>query len=166
MALEFELKYAATEAAQAAIRESLGLKEDSAAGLTKLLTPEEGAWVKEQKLLPIRNFAMPLVRQVRVMSASGDLGDVSYICPTGEISVATWAVGTSGHTWQATAQGKSPWVHKCIVYAGKVLAGAAIDMIEDPAKLAAAKQEHAQTVSEAPYVCPIPPELQPPKPGR
>lgn len=147
-----------------AIRESLGVKEDSVAGLVKLLSEEEGCWVREQTLVPMRNFPVPLVRKERVLPASGDLGDVSYLCPTGELSVATWAVGTHGHSWQATAQGKSPWAHKCLIFAGKVLAGTAIDLLDDPEKLEKAKQEHSEKLKEHPYVCPIPKDIQPPKP--
>ena len=97
------------------------------------------------------------------MPASGDLGDVSYICPTGELSVATWFRGTSAHTWEAVTQGKTDWVHKCLVFAGKVLAGTAIDLINDPEKLAKAKEEHDETMPEGGYESPIPADVFPPR---
>ena len=112
--------------------------------------------------LPVPYKVKPLVREVGVVFASGDLGDVSYICPTGELNVATWFRGTSAHTWEAVAQGKSDWVHKCLLFAGKVLAGTAIDLLNDPEKLEKAKQEHLDTMPEGGYVCPIPAGVKPP----
>ena len=62
------------------------------------------------------------------------------------------------------AQGKTEWAHKCMLYAGKVLAAAAIDMINDPDKLAKAQEEHRETLPAEGYVNPIPPHIQPPVP--
>lgn len=69
---------------------------------------------------------------------------------------ATWAIGTPGHSWQVVTQGKAPLAHKGMLYAAKVLAGAAIDLINDPDKLAAAQAEWAAALADEPYVCPIP----------
>ena len=122
----------------------------------------EGLKPLEEGVLPVPNKVSPLVREVGMVPASGDLGDVSYICPTGELSVATWFRGTSAHTWEAVAQGRSEWVHKCLLFAGKVLAGAAIDILNDPEKLRKAKQEHLDTMPEGGYVSPIPAGVNPP----
>lgn len=112
--------------------------------------------------LPVSYQVMPLVRTWGLLHASGDLGDVSYRCPVGEISAATWLRGTRAHSWEAVAQGKSAWAHKCLLFAGKVLAGAAIDLINDPETLARMKKEHQDTLPEEGYVCPIPPDVKPP----
>lgn len=72
---------------------------------------------------------------------STDVGDVSWNCPTAQAYVATWAAGTPGHSWQVVSQGKSGLAHKGLIYAAKAMAGAAIDMYEDPEIIAKAKAE-------------------------
>lgn len=138
-------------------QEDIDLMVKMRSGVSNLAPLKEGE-------LPVSNKVSPLVREVNIMPASGDLGDVSYICPTGELSVATWFRGTSAHTWEAVTQGKTDWAHKCLVFAGKVLAGAAIDLINDPEKLALAQKEHMETMPEEGYTSPIPADVFPPKP--
>ena len=139
------------------------LTQEDIDGMLTIRNGIEGLKPLQEGQPPVVHKVSPLVREVTVMSASGDLGDVSYLCPTGELAVATWFRGTSAHTWEAVAQGKSEWVHKCMLFAGKVLAGAAIDLLCDPEKLEKAKQEHMDTMPEGGYVCPIPEDVQPPK---
>src|SRR6202048_993965 len=43
---------------------------------------------------------------------STDVGDVSWVVPTVQAHGATYAIGTPGHSWQLTAQGKTPAAHK------------------------------------------------------
>lgn len=112
---------------------------------------------------PISRRVVPRRYEVKLEHASGDLGDVSKLCPAGEIMAATWATGTPGHSWQAVAQGKAPLAHKGMMYAAKVLAGAGIDLINDPDKLSAAQAELAAAMADDPYVCPIPKNVPIPK---
>ena len=42
------------------------------------------------------------------MVGSTDVGDVSWAVPTVQMRGATYAIGTPGHSWQLTAQGKTP----------------------------------------------------------
>ena len=67
---------------------------------------------------------------------STDVGDVSWLTPTAQISTVTWTSGSPGHSWQNVAIGKSSIAHKGVLYAAKVMAGAAADMMESPALLA------------------------------
>ena len=46
--------------------------------------------------------------------------------------MATHAIGTPGHSWQITAQGKSGQAKKGMVHAAKVMAGVAVDALHDP----------------------------------
>lgn len=89
----------------------------------------------------IYRFLMPYVPVERAISGSSDVGDVSWVCPTSQIVAVTCAGGTAEHTWQMVSQGKSSIAHKGLLYAGKVLALTAIDLIEDPDLLKAAKEE-------------------------
>ncbi len=93
---------------------------------------------------------------------STDVGDVSWVVPTVQARGAVHAIGTPLHTWQLTAQGKMPAAHKGMVHVAKVMAGTAVDMLRDPALVQAAKADHAARVGRTPYVCPLPPELEPP----
>jgi aminobenzoyl-glutamate utilization protein B len=47
--------------------------------------------------------------------------------PTVQARVATCAVGTPFHTWQTVAQGKTPFAHKGMVHAAKIMAATAVD---------------------------------------
>ena len=58
------------------------------------------------------------------MMGSTDVGDVSWVVPTAQIRGATHAIGTPGHSWQVTAQGKTPAAHKGMVHVAKVMAAA------------------------------------------
>jgi len=138
------------------MRAATGAKSRPCQGLIQKLPQEQAAWVDRQILEPVSQFVVPRIRTVGVDAASGDIGDVSYVCPTAEIYTATWAAGTGAHTWQAAAQGKSGVAHKAMLFAGKVLAGAAIDLLNDPEKLAKAWEEHRQLTDNKPFVSPIP----------
>ena len=43
---------------------------------------------------------------------STDVGDVSWVVPTGKVDINCYAAGTALHSWQAVAQGKAPAAHK------------------------------------------------------
>ncbi len=91
---------------------------------------------------------------------STDVGDVSWLTPTAQISAVCWPSGVPGHSWQIVTCGKSELAHKGMIYAGKVMAGAVIDLLNDPETLAAATAEFAKR-SASGYVCPIEPDAVP-----
>ena len=63
------------------------------------------------------------------------------------------------------AQGKSSVAHKGLLYAGKVLAAAAIDLLEDPELVKAAKAEFRERVGgEGGYQPLLPPDAKPSMP--
>lgn len=95
-------------------------------------------------------------------SGSTDVGDVSWAVPTVQARGAVFAIGTPLHTWQLTAQGKLPAAHKGLVHVAKVMAGTAVDVLRDRDLLSAAKADHKARTSRTPYVCPLPPDIQPP----
>jgi aminobenzoyl-glutamate utilization protein B len=87
---------------------------------------------------------------------------VSWVVPTVQARVATHAIGTPGHSWQITAQGKAGSAHKGLVYAAKAMAGTAVDALGDPALIERCKADLAKRTARTPYVCPIPADVQPP----
>ncbi len=111
---------------------------------------------------PLCDFIAPLGSRNRGGNGSTDVGDVSWVVPTVQARGATCAIGTPFHAWQLTAQGKSPAAHKGLVHVAKVMAGTAVDAIQDPALIARAKADLAERTRATPYVCPLPPDVQPP----
>ena len=111
---------------------------------------------------PLCDFVAPLDRRSQGGEGSTDVGDVSWAVPTVQARVATCAIGTPFHTWQLTAQGKSPMAHKGMVHAAKVMAATARILIEEPAVLQAARQAHRRHLARTPYTCPIPDDVHPP----
>lgn len=141
---------------------------DFARAMQASLTGEDiaTAWARmgepEDPARPLADFVVPGDRVSPGAEGSTDLGDVSWAVPFVEARVATCAIGTPFHTWQLTAQGKTPAAHKGMIHAGKLMAGTAIDLLADPATLARALEEHRAMLARTPYECPMPPEVLPP----
>lgn len=96
-------------------------------------------------------------------SGSTDVGDISWRVPTGGLRTACFASDSPGHSWQNVAAIGSTIGEKGISYAAKVLACTALDLLEDPKALAAAKQDFAQRMENRKYVTLIPPGQQAPQ---
>jgi aminobenzoyl-glutamate utilization protein B len=105
---------------------------------------------------------VPLDAPRAPMIGSTDVGDVSWVVPTVQARGATYAIGTPGHSWQLTAQGKLPAAHKGLVHVAKVMAGTALDAMQDETLRARAKADLKARTDRTPYVCPIPNEIEPP----
>lgn len=82
----------------------------------------------------------PFVEGVRT-PASSDVGDVSWVTPTVQITTATYVAGTPPHSWQAVAASGSSIGVKGTVLAAKVLALTGADLFRNPDKITAAKEE-------------------------
>ncbi len=116
---------------------------------------------------PLADFVVPHGSKGEPQYGSTDLGDVSWVVPTVQARVATLAIGTPFHTWQVTAQGKSPAAHKGMAHAAKVMASTAIDCLKDEVLIARAKADLKKRTGADPYVCPMPADVTPalqPKP--
>ncbi|MGR6432140.1 M20 family metallopeptidase [Rhizobium sp. PAMB 3174] len=118
--------------------------------------------MKPVKDEPLCDYVVPLRNGGEKMLGSTDVADVTWKVPTVQCWVATHAIGTPGHSWQITAQGKAPAAHKGMVHAAKIMAQTAQMLIADETLLARAKKEHRETLAETPYVCPIPDDVMPP----
>ena len=114
----------------------------------------------ENGSLPLNNFVVPYAPSNSFSAGSTDVGDVSWLTPTAQISVVTWPSGIPGHSWQVVAAGKSDIAHKGISLAAKVLACTAADLMTDPKLLEKARKEFNLTTAEG-YDCPIGPEVTP-----
>jgi aminobenzoyl-glutamate utilization protein B len=127
-----------------------------------LAAPYRRTGIKVRRDQPLADFIVPLGQQGEAMIGSTDVGDVSWVVPLVQADGATVAIGTPFHSWQLTAQGKSPLAKKGMVHAAKVMAGTAIDAIQDPGLVARAKADLAARTGTQPYVCPIPDDVRPP----
>src|SRR6202046_5043259 len=101
-----------------------------AAKFQSTLTDEDLASAFRRAGLPMRQ-GVPLCDQIVPLDAksapmvgSTDVGDVSWVVPTVQARGATYAIGTPGHSWQLTAQGKMGAAHKGLVHVAKGMAGA------------------------------------------
>ena len=112
--------------------------------------------------LTLCDTIIPLDAQRAPMLGSTDVGDVSWVVPTVQARGATYAIGTPGHSWQLTAQGKLPVAHKGLVHVAKVMAGTALDALQDDTLRERAKADLKTRTTRTPYVCPIPDDVEPP----
>lgn len=79
--------------------------------------------------------------EVGVSSGSTDMGDLSWVVPTVQLSAATWVPGTPAHSWQAVAAGGMSIGSNGMMVAAKTMALTAIELFTDPALLSKAKAE-------------------------
>lgn len=139
-----------------------------AADIQATLTPEDIASTYARAGVPMRtdtplcDFIVPFGTKGAPMMGSTDVGDVSWVVPTVQARVATHAIGTPGHSWQITAQGKSGQAKKGMVNAAKVMAAVAVEALGDPALIARAKADHKARTEVTPYECPLPADVKPP----
>lgn len=76
--------------------------------------------------------------------ASSDAGDVSYLMPMNLVNVACWPIGVAPHTWQASASTGSSLGRKGALWAAKVTAMTAYDILTKPEVLAKIQAEFAE----------------------
>ena len=110
-------------------------------------TPEETVFAQEirrtfgQVDLPLgsEKTIQPYIEQHR--ASSTDVGDVSWMVPTGGFRAATWVPGTGAHSWQAVAAGGMSIGLKGMILAAKVLAVTSVDLFTDPSIAQQAERE-------------------------
>ena len=111
---------------------------------------------------PLCDLIVPLEAKRAAMLGSTDVGDVSWTVPTVQARGATYAIGTPGHSWQLTAQGKNPAAHKGLVHVAKIMAATAAEALRDETLIARAKADHQARTAAQPYICPLPKDVTPP----
>jgi len=86
-----------------------------------------------------------------VSNGSTDVGDVSWVVPTVQVSTATWVPGTPAHTWQAVAAGGMSIGMKGMNVAAKAMALTAVELFGNPAHLTKARAEQDQRLGGYQY---------------
>jgi aminobenzoyl-glutamate utilization protein B len=87
---------------------------------------------------------------------STDVGDVSWLVPTGGLRTACFAAGSPGHSWQNVAGIGSTIGEKGTLYAAKTLAITALDLLETPQLVAAARADWQERMKDRKYFSFIP----------
>lgn len=110
-----------------------------------------------------REFPLALHEDVDSLTAppetskgSTDVGDISWYVPTGGLRTACMAAESPGHSWQNVAAIGSTIGEKGTIVAAKTLAAAAIDLLEKPELVAAAKADFKKRMEGRKYVSLIP----------
>jgi aminobenzoyl-glutamate utilization protein B len=95
-------------------------------------------------------------------TGSSDVGDVSWVTPTVQLTSPCISIGAPPHSWLWVAQGKLPAAHKGMVHAAKIMAATATDLFTNPDLLRRARSEFNATTEQSPYDSPIPGDVLPP----
>ncbi len=85
-----------------------------------------------------------------------------WVAPLVQARGVTHAIGTPAHTWQMTAQGKTPAAHKGMTHVAKVMAAAAVDLLNQPDTLRRAKEEFANAREARPFTASMFDDVKPP----
>ena len=100
-----------------------------------------------------------------VSPGSSDMGDMSWYAPCSMLQTATWASRAAAHSWGVVATGRTSIGHKGMMYAAKVMALSAAELVLSPQILAQTQDEFRAVIERTPYVCPIPDDVEGPKHG-
>jgi len=104
----------------------------------------------------------PLAETREPSKGSTDVGDISWFVPTGGINTSCLVANSPGHSWQNVSCIGSSIGEKGIVYAAKVLAISALDLLENPAEVTAAKADWQTRTKDKKYTTLIPEGQQAP----
>ncbi|MFQ5732541.1 MAG: amidohydrolase [Planctomycetaceae bacterium] len=104
----------------------------------------------------------PLSRTAKPSKGSTDVGDISWHVPTGGIRTSCLIANSPGHSWQNVACIGSSIGEKGIIYAAKVLAASAVELLQKPALIAAAQAEQKRRMKNRKYTTLIPKGQKPP----
>lgn len=111
----------------------------------------------ELKTQVLNSTLVPPRGKGRSGGGSTDVGDVSWIVPTVQMSAATVPLGCPGHSWQNCASSGSSIGLKGMLVAAKTMALCGLELINHPEEIAKAKKEFDEKTKDAPYACPFPP---------
>jgi aminobenzoyl-glutamate utilization protein B len=105
---------------------------------------------------PLWGEILPHSANPPLASGSTEVGDVSQITPTGQLTTTCWPLGTPGHSWQIVASCGSSIGFKGMLLAAKALALSGLDLFTKPDLLAAAQGEFKRKTQGRAYISPVP----------
>jgi aminobenzoyl-glutamate utilization protein B len=111
----------------------------------------------------IEESVRTVARSSSPSKGSTDVGDISWRVPTGGLRTACFAAGSPGHSWQNVACIGSPLGEKGILYGAKSLATTAVELLQSPEKVAAARADFEKRMQGRKYTTRIPKGQKPPR---
>ena len=152
---EEELAYARRFQAVITELDKEGLKD-----LISILSGRDKEKKRQMEESPMLDFV--LERHVSFGGGgSTDVGDVSWVVPTGKVDINCYAAGTALHSWQAVAQGKAPAAHKGMLTAAKIMACTGAELLEKPELLERIKEDWLEKLDGETYPDPLPKDVKP-----
>jgi aminobenzoyl-glutamate utilization protein B len=104
---------------------------------------------------PLWEQILPHIDTPMALPGSTEVGDVSQITPTGQLTTCCWPLGTPGHSWQIVASSGSSIGFKGMLLAAKALALSGLDLLTRPELLADAQAEFKRKIKGTPYRSPL-----------
>jgi aminobenzoyl-glutamate utilization protein B len=113
--------------------------------------------------LPEQGLATTVLPVIGEVTTGGgtDVGDISWIVPTGLFGWPSMPLGVSLHTWPVTACGGMSIGDKAALDTARILAGYGHDLMTCPALLAAARADLARRKGDTVYASPLSPDKMP-----
>ncbi len=129
-------------------------------------TDDEQAFARACQIemgLPEAGLAMQVLPVLGEITAGGssDVGDISWVVPTGLFGWPTLPLGVSLHTWPVTACGGMSIGDKASLATARILAGAGHDLMTQPALLAQAKADFLKRRGDTVFASALAPDKQP-----
>ena len=121
-------------------------------GTTAEITPRPVYWnhvpvmaLRELVLDTAEELGAPKLNRVPTMSnGSTDIGNVSWVAPTTNVTV--YYSDKNGHTVPYMEEGKSEQARKSLISAAHIVGLSALKLLEDPALLKTIQEEHRQAL--------------------
>ncbi|MFQ5824935.1 MAG: amidohydrolase [bacterium] len=104
-----------------------------------------------------------LPKEPALVKASTDVGDVSWMVPTGGLNVASYTFGAPGHSWQIVACTGMSIGEKGMLVAARALAYTAIDLFTAPEWIKKAKADFEKRKEGYEFVSLLPEAQKAPK---
>ncbi|HNY38810.1 MAG TPA: amidohydrolase [Bryobacteraceae bacterium] len=110
---------------------------------------------------PIEEAASIRAPRTLLLSASSDVGDVSWSVPTGHLYAATFFPGVPFHTWQSTACAGTSAGRKGMTVAAKAIALSAVELLRNPGLLTEVQTQYRQAMHGKTYRSLLPADARP-----
>jgi aminobenzoyl-glutamate utilization protein B len=101
---------------------------------------------------PLDEDIQPLGEKVEYAMGSTDVADVSRVCPTVTINTTCVYKDAPGHNWVYTSCAGTEIGHRGMLYAARIMAQGALDILENPRILEEAGREFDENISLRPEV--------------
>ena len=95
-------------------------------------------------------------------TSSNDIGDITWVVPTGSVRFPSAVLGVQPHHWTAGITPTMSIAHKGAVVGAKVIAASVLDLMTSPELRAAAKKQFEDDTNEIKYFSLLPPGAKPP----